>query len=136
MLAFFNLSQDGSMYDVHASLEPAEAILREHPDDSITVLLLTPPCLRYLTDPDYPIEDAMTEGMLVAEYVRVDGLDDDEELTVMTSITRGDEVALDAASLVAQHEDRLKNGDPSVTPMERRLGFALHEVLRRLPGEG
>lgn len=52
-------------------------------------------------------------------------------------IVRDDELALDAASLVAQHQARLASPDLQeqldITPMEKRLGFALREVLRLLP---
>lgn len=55
----------------------------------------------------------------------------------MSGIVRDDELALDAAELVAQHDARLASPDPreqlSITPMEKRLGHALRHVLRLLP---
>ncbi len=67
--AFFTVNEDGETYGpAHADLVTALTVLREFPNDTLTVQLVTPACLRYLTEEAYGLDDALRDGMTDDEY--------------------------------------------------------------------
>lgn len=68
---FFNVNEEGEVYDEpHAALDPALGVLREFPNDTIAVRLVSPAHLQRMTDEDYDLDAVLRDGMTVDEYIR------------------------------------------------------------------
>lgn len=69
---FFNVNEDGETYGhATATLQAAMVLLRMFPNDTITVRLVTPACVRWLTEADYGLDDALRDGMSDREYALI-----------------------------------------------------------------
>lgn len=78
--AFFSVNEKGETYgSAHVTLASALAVLRKSPNGTITVMLVTPACLRYLTDRDYDLDAALRDGMSDAEYIWATSLEGGRE---------------------------------------------------------